>query len=312
MLVALSLTVGVGPVQAGVLELNIGNANVYTLGDFAAANASVAGAIVAGGNVTATRYAINQSNVGAYGSYALVVGGNLRYRDASLAHGSYYVAGSSVLAPDVSLTDASVSRVAPVSFTETGNHLKRLSINLSSVPRTGALVQQYGGLYLTGTGSAVDVFDISAQQLAGSEYVRLADVQAGATVILNIAGADVSATSLNGFADYNVVYNFYQARSVNVSSVALYGTLLAPLATVTGSSASIDGNVIAGAWDAGVQVNANHYFIPTDVVGFNPASTVPEPGGYAMLFAGLGLVILDAGRRRRAVRVVFDARNGAA
>lgn len=272
-------SVGAGAAQAGVLEFDIGNANVYTLGDFSATGANVEGAIVAGGN--------------------------LSYRNADLSHASH-----SDVAGEVCLTDTSVSPVSPVWFAETGERLKRVSLTLSSVASTGSLTRQYGGLYLTGTDSAVDVFDISSAQLADGGSVRLKGLHPGATVILNISGASVSATSLIGFADYNVVYNFYQARHVNVSSVALYGTVLAPLATVTGSSASIDGKVIAGAWDASVQVNARHYFVATDVVGFNPASSVPEPCGYAMLFAGLGLLILDAGRRKRVTRMVFDADAG--
>jgi choice-of-anchor A domain-containing protein len=51
----------------------------------------VEGAVLVGGNLSASSYSINQNNKDAYGTngYALVVGGNLNYSAGSIKNGSY-------------------------------------------------------------------------------------------------------------------------------------------------------------------------------------------------------------------------------
>ncbi|WP_260115252.1 collagen-binding domain-containing protein [Massilia sp. MB5] len=94
-----------------------------------------------------------------------------------------------------------------------------------------------------------------------------------------------------------MVYNFYESQKLNIQNVGVYGSILAPLATVTGNGGQINGNVIVGNWLSNVQVNANHYFSAANVNGYG-VMPVPEAQTYAMLLAGLGVVGFIARRRR--------------
>ena len=299
--VVFAMALAAGAARADVLDLTLGGASAYAIGDFSAWNSATQGAIVAGGNVTLSSYAVNQNNLDAYGSYALVAGGNLNVSNGKINNGSYYAGGRTSIASNVGLGTASVATAAPLSFAATSAYVKSASLALSTVASTGTASLNYGGLYLSGSNSAVEVFNISADDMAKSGWLSLSALSTGSTLILNIAGTSASASILNGFSGYNVVYNFYEATSVNVSGVGLYGTLLAPLATVTGGNAQINGSVIAGAWDASVAINAKA-FAATNVAGYALASAVPEAQTWTMLLAGLAVIFLGVRRRKPQAR----------
>lgn len=289
-----------GAAQAAVVDLSIGGANLYSLNNFTANSSDVEGAVLVGGNLTASSYSINQNNKDAYGTngYALVVGGNLNYSSGSLNNGSYYVGGSTTTS-SVGFNSATKSTTSPVSFASTSSQLKNTSTSLSTVASTGTSSIAYGGMTLTGgngTGG-VQVFNLTAADLAGVNNFNFSNVNANDTLILNISGSNVNLSGgYSNFGQYNVLYNFYQAQNITLNNVGLYGSVLAPLATLSGGSGQINGNVVVGNWNSNVQVNSNHYFTPTNVAGL--VSAVPEPETYAMLFAGLGLLGFMARRRK--------------
>jgi hypothetical protein len=74
-------------------------------------------------------------------------------------------------------------------------------------------------------------------------------------------------------------------------STYAYGTVLANNAVLSAGGGHLEGNIIAKAMTAKVEIG----FEP-----FHPTSPVPEPETYAMLLAGLGLVGFMARRRKAA------------
>src|SRR5450830_1959721 len=298
LLILLSTVFVAGTAQAAVVDLGIGGANLYSLNNFTANSSDVEGAVLVGGNLTASSYSINQNNKDAYGTngYALVVGGNLNYSSGSIKNGNYYVGGSTTTS-SVGLDSALKSTTLPVSFAATSAQLKSTSTSLSTVAATGTSNVQYGGMTLTGGAGSVQVFDLTAAALGSVNYFNFSNLNANDTLILNISGSNVNLSGGYGnFGQYNVLYNFYEAQNITLNGVGLYGSVLAPLATVSGGNGQINGNVVVGNWNSNVQVNSNHYFTPTNVAGL--VSAVPEPETYAMLLAGLGMIGFMARRRK--------------
>ncbi len=300
LLLLLSTVFVAGAAQAAVVDLGIGGANLYSLNNFTANSSDVEGAVLVGGNLTASSYSINQNNKDAYGTngYALVVGGNLNYSSGSIKNGSYYVGGSTTTS-STGFDGASKSTTSPVSFASTSAQLKSTSTSLSTVAATGSSNVQYGGMTLTGgsgTGG-VQVFNLTSSALGSVNYFNFSNLNANDTLILNISGSNVNLSGGYGnFGQYNVLYNFYEAQNITLNGVGLYGSILAPLATVSGGNGQINGNVVVGNWNSNIQVNSNHYFNPTNVAGL--VSAVPEPETYAMLLAGLGMIGFMARRRK--------------
>ena len=298
----------VGVAQAGVVDLatQMGNANIYTVHDFNASNSDVEGAIVSGGSVTASSYAINHNNVDAFGGYAVVARDNLNFSNGSIENGTAHVGGT------MSLSGASTpptSSTSPVNFDQLADYYNALALNLTKVAATGTVSTRYSGVLVSGNGNGkVDVFNVASSLFASSSSWELAGLTAGQTLIFNVSGANGTfnngGVSFNPLSGYNVLFNFYEATSVDVRGVI--GSVLATKATVGPNYGVINGNVVVDTWNSSVQVNSNHYFKPVDVVGFDvpgvpttPAGAdVPEPASAALLLAALGMACIV--RRKRA------------
>lgn len=296
-------------VQAGVIDLGaiMGGANVYTARDFTAKGSDVEGAIVSGGNVTIQNYAVNLKNQAAYAGYSIVAGGNISLTSGTIHNGKTYAGGTTTLER---ASPVPASTVNPVDFAAATAQFKDIAAGLSLLDATGRIEREYSGNKVTGSGNGVvDVFNVSADFFNGGNNWVLSGLTRDQTLIFNISGKHGGFNGGNiGFdplKDYNVLFNFFEAETVDVKGII--GSVLAPYATIIPNYGLIRGQVIADSWNSSVQVNAEHYFRPVDVPGFElvkdnpPVETpaeVPEPGTLALMMAGMvGAIAL---RRHRA------------
>ncbi len=291
LLVSLAVTAAfAGSAQAAQVDLGTaGTFNLYSLGNFSSAS-DTEGAVAVAGSLTASNYSINQNNMDGVSNpgYALAVGGSVSYTGGSIKNGLYYIGGATTLT-NVGLDNATSTNVLPFSFSTVSSGLISLSGSLSTLAASGANAVAFGGMTLTGSGAATTVFNILGSDLSSVNNFTFAGLASGSTIILNVSGSSVTLQGgYDGFQNYNVLFNFYQATSLTFSNAGIYGSVLAPLATVSNGGGQINGNVIVGNWNSNVQVNDNHYFAATNVPGL--VSAVPEPETYAMLVTGLGML----------------------
>lgn len=131
------------------------------------------------------------------------------------------------------------------------------------------------------------------------------------TIIINVAGLDISleanwqtgSLGSNRFASEHVIWNFFEAGTLNLSR-QIFGTVLAPNAIVTNTS-PIDGGVVAGGFTQRAQVNLPGY-AGTRLTFADLSDTptlVPEPAMIGLLGLGvLGVAALGRRSRNRAAR----------
>jgi len=194
-----------------------------------------------------------------------------------------------------------VTGISPLNFEMLQSQLSGTSTATSQLAATGSVSYAGGSTQLTGSNRAVEVFNIDGAELSQDTYLgSLGGLQSGATVILNVSGADVKmehfGVNLGAFAQpLNLLVNFYQATSLSFASMALEGAVLAPWANVTGTDGHIGGTFIANSFSSvGVGDFEFHDLSFTPVIVPSP---VPEPQTWLML--GVGLLAVAGARRAK-------------
>lgn len=297
--------------QAGVIDLGaqMGNANIFTLGDFKARYSDVEGAVVSGGSVQVTGYSINLLNADAFGSsdYAVVARNNIDLSNGSIKNGKAYAGGTiKVTSADGPTTSTGSS---PIDFDAASAYYLGLSADLATLKATGTVTRHESANLITGSGGALDIFNVSNDFLkAGSDW-KLAGLNAGQTLIFNVSGTDAGfrpwGIDFKPLTGYNVLFNFYEA--VTLDPRQIIGSVLAPKASVTSEWGVVKGTVVVGTWDSTNQVDAVNYFRPVELAGFRDPQPsvppqqgdVPEPGTLMLALAGIGGLALSRRRGRQ-------------
>jgi choice-of-anchor A domain-containing protein len=320
--------------QAAAVNLGVaGNFNVFALGNFTSMYSDTEGAVAAQGNATLTGYSVNLHNQAGYAGQSLVVGGNLSFSGGSIDHGNAYVGGTASTSNLGFGGTLQNGGAAPFSFAAAAQQLNALSQDLAGVAASGTVdMTSWGGVSFTGDGSsATQVFEIDGADLLSRNSISLLNLHQGQTLIFNIYGeqAGFRNVGLDGFRDYNVLFNFVDATDLVLKSVGVFGSILAPNASVSGGwDGQINGNVVVKNWNSNIQINSNHLFATAEValpqaepapapttgpdtgstyepIG-TPSQAVPEPGTLALLLPALGWLAFSS-RRRRTVGLAVGA-----
>lgn len=263
-----SVQVGFNGVAASDLDelVVVGDSTIGTI------NAQNGSDITIGGNAMGTI----ELNGGSQGTRTATVGGVF----VGNANQGTVLMGQSVLDPDF---DDRFPAIDFNVFIAESNYLLSLGgdslggdVNNRQISDSGSL----GGL---------SVFSTSLAELASGGYsVDIADVSS--TVVINVAGeaGTFGVNALGGTSGAeNVIWNFFEATTVNVQT-AIIGSVLAPLADLSGFNGSTEGSVIANSISL-----TNGELHSRTFVGTVPTSTttpVPLPAGLPLLLGGLGVL----------------------
>jgi choice-of-anchor A domain-containing protein len=158
-------------------------------------------------------------------------------------------------------------------------------------------------IFDAGSGTGVAVFSISDLNAAlknRSQLIFNTPIGYDA-VIINVGGLKVSLPSSINFngpsgLGANVIWNFYEATSVDLGSKSWYGSILAPEAQLKNNN-FVSGSVVAASMIQNGEIRMNGLSAPGLTALSNTA--VPEPATWAMMILGFG-AIGSVLRRRRA------------
>jgi choice-of-anchor A domain-containing protein len=294
--------------QATVIDLGVANGySAFIFGNIGSSNASgftsVSGSLAAGGNIYLDSYSVGTNKKAGSAANTLVAGNNLNIGNGTInGTGVYGVsnANGNVTAPSWYPTGTfSKGNASTLDFAAAQQQLTTLSGDVAKLQSNGTVISQYGGFKLVGDINAdVNVFTISANDLHNLT-LDVSSLKSTASIIINGTATNITMSggfdNFGSFADRTLL-NFANATTTSLNNVGINGSILAPNAAFSGSG-SMNGTLVANSVSS---INYGH--VSMNGAGFNTVSVsaVPEPGTYAMLLAGLGLLAFM--RRRTPAR----------
>lgn len=299
-----------------------GQYNVFVFNDLTLTETDVEGRAAAGGNVKLESFAIgSRVQQGEGGIPSLVAGNNVTLLNGSVGclpagnpspcpdpqkgtivyGGAQSITGVGFKAPAILKTDQ-------INFAAERSNLEGLSVSWAGFAANGIDVDPTANFDLTGTDSSLNVFSISAAEFGATHLDFDFHAPVGSTILVNVTGnlpvlnLHNIGFSFNGIPGENIpgpgeiyshnagypyssiLFNFVDAKNIDLDQIALNGTLFAPFADVTFTKDShVDGNLIAMSLSGFGESHA----IP--FVG--DISAVPEPTTLLLLAGALfGLV----------------------
>ncbi|MHC5724534.1 MAG: choice-of-anchor A family protein [Nostoc sp.] len=286
--------------RANAVELGAASDyNVFVLGDISQQYTDIEGKLAAGGNMNfigglGSKLSNNSGNV-------VVAGKNLTLSNGQVNHGNAVYGGSANVSSNEGFPQGTLSKSNPIDFNEAGKELRGLSQYLATLTPTGkTTVQSWGGINLSGSGTALNVFNLAGSSVSKTNNFQISG-DANSTIVVNISGKDVSLQNfgfdIQGTDKQKVIYNFYEATNITASGISILGSILAPLANFNFNNGQVNGNVVVASL-TGNGESHNYLFngdlpdLPTKYYTKPPTPTqVPEPAN----LPGLGLMAVVFG-----------------
>jgi choice-of-anchor A domain-containing protein len=236
--------------------------DVFTLGAFVGHDSAVEGAVAACGDFSAERYAIGSALPP--DSLALVIGGDLRYRNGSV-NGDVIYGGELCWLCDVAVAGL-VTHGTLLDCAAASTYLLDYSASLAALPANGTTTIVDGPppgkgrvtIFLAGSNATLNVFWVVGAVMLASTNVDI-KVPAGAHVLVNVIGPPMpirppQAWTLNGLADGRLLVNFPSATQIELQGTSIAGSILAPLAGVSFDGGVVTGQIVAGSFIGSGQV----------------------------------------------------------
>jgi choice-of-anchor A domain-containing protein len=151
----------------------------------------------------------------------------------------------------------------------------------------------------TTNGKNLAVFDLASTSIFNSVGEIQFLTKGFDTIIVNVGGADAKIAKNfignNSGLGQHVIWNFYEAQTIDFGANSFYGSVLAPYAA--GKIGNfIEGSAVFGSLQQNGEIHLGGYTGNLQVL----QSMVPEPATWAMMIVGFGLVgsAVRATRRR--------------
>jgi choice-of-anchor A domain-containing protein len=288
----------------------LGTYNLILLEDYNFQGGDVQGQVLIGGDLNANGRAVEFGSRLANTDTAIdavTIMGDVNANQIRVLNDNNLVYGGALNVSHVELNDGNDGAAiynANLSIDEVAASLHADSAYFASLSANGTYSD--GIFNYVGTDS-VAVFNVSAGDIFAQNSNLSLNWGDAETVIINVSAGDAVANDIvvgggvnlnNGFngseAFSNVLWNFYDAESIDFNSLAVKGSVLAPLATTRGG-ASFDGSFAAVSYTGAREFH--NYVFNYETPSAPPVVTVPEPPTIAVL--ALFLLFLSFRRVRR-------------
>lgn len=222
--------------------------NLFVFHNASGSYSDIEGRAAIGGNATYTGYGVGDHVSGSQvGGNILVVGGNLSFTNGQVYNGNVVYGGKANVS-SFGVPNGMVQQGNPIDFAAAQATLTAASASFAGLAANGSVANSYGQFNLTGTDAHLNVFNLTTAQLASANYLNI-NAPSGSTVIVNVSGTSAQfhdfAINISGTDKSHVLFNFFQATTVQISGISVQGSVLAPLADVFFNNGNIEGVLVA-------------------------------------------------------------------
>ncbi|QQE10618.1 choice-of-anchor A family protein [Planctomycetota bacterium] len=281
----------------------INDYNTLIFNDATFSSSDTQGRLAIGGNALISNYSVGDQlspTEIASNDKVLVVGGELNFQSGRVFHGDAYITAPAVqnTIPQTATIDGTLHQgiTSPIDFSAAKTTLTDYSNQLASISTTGSFVNNFGGLTFTGDNTdSLQIFNIDNPTLDSAWGIDFSNINSNATILINVTGSNAGMTDMNMESIIShrerVLFNFSEATNLNLSGIAVHGSILAPNATMQGGSGVIWGQLVLDSMNATFQ--QNHILFDGDL------PSVPEPASAILLMTGA--VLLHSRQRKQRI-----------
>lgn len=241
--------------------------NVIVFNDASPSGADSEGAMYVGRNLTTAGYSIGSSESAGLtcSDYGLAVGGNVT-GSVVVGNGKVGVAGvnnqTTTPRQENNADPCGITKTLPAGFASLPATFTGYSTAFKNYTANGTVS---GSVKFTGT-NALNVFNVTGAQLTSASQVEFS-LPAGSSAIVNVSGTTISwhgvgflmpdgtKSCRGGTSDWchRIMWNFYEATTIDLGGIGVQGSILAPYATQSGSGGNVDGQVIVKNLTGGIE-----------------------------------------------------------
>jgi choice-of-anchor A domain-containing protein len=230
-------------------EVQLNDFTLYVNGNYSGGH-DVRGKVGAGGDISMEHFSVGAGLQADDTQNVLISGGALNILHGGVFGDAHY--GTTTTANGtVTFARGALSLDTSYDFWTKSDDLATLSGIISAATVNGKTTfQSWGGLYLQGTHTQVNVFEVKASQLSATKYFSV-KVPSGSVAVVNVTGYEAQianfSNSYSGVNATGVLFNFPSASHLNIFNYGVFGTILAPYADIDFNN---------GSWDGGIYSNS--------------------------------------------------------
>lgn len=243
-----------GSVTKDAVVENLGPAGMYNMlvfEDTYLSQSTIEGSAAIGASASLQNVSVASTLSGS--DAKLVVGENIASYDegsvGSASAGHLYVFGDA----NLNLVDYGkmiTGDRSPLDISAANSYLLEASKFWGTLASNGTENLNGTVLTLTGTDNSTNVFSVTGTDFSNAVSLVF-NIPLGSTALVNISGTNVQfsnlVTTLNNAQSSKIVYNFYEAVSLDISNSDPKGTVLAPKAETDFSDGMVGGSLIVKA-----------------------------------------------------------------
>ncbi|KAI3641839.1 hypothetical protein MIR68_000108 [Amoeboaphelidium protococcarum] len=206
-------------------------------------------------------------NVSACSDAVTVTGGSLKWPNGRNYFGNIVVGDNSTSKIETGMIMENGCQVLEnpqhFNFNAAWTDVKAMSLELSKMADTvvSREVDALLNLNLTFGGQrmveCMNVADGSYLGSAVKSFASVSGIKQGVTIVINIAGTSPVMANMDqeALAGFNVIFNFYQATTIQIYGIAVRGAVVAPLASGQGLNGVVHGPVYMKSFEGPLQIN---------------------------------------------------------